>query len=365
MSEVWLGLMSGTSVDAIDAVAIRATAADARPELLAHVQHPWPTGLQQRLQALPRMQQGCDWAEWLRLDKAVAEEHARAVQRLREQCPEAAQARALGFHGQTLYHAPDDGNTLQIGSGAHLAAACGLDVIADFRRADMAAGGQGAPLACVLHAPLFGQLAERVAVLNLGGIANATLIERGDTRAGFDTGPANGLMDAWCQHHWQVAFDADGARARQGRLLPELLAACLAEPYFARSGPRSTGREYFHLDWLAPHLRGDEDPLDVLRTLLALTVRSVADALAAHGPQCVVLVGGGSRNSLLREELAAALAPARLLDSGAQGWPAEAIEAGSFAWMAMRHCAGLPANLPAVTGARRAVCLGARYPAPA
>lgn len=357
----WLGLMSGTSVDAIDAVAIHCE--QGQPPRLAHaISHPWPAMLQTRLRALPT-QPPPAWPEWMRLDVAVAVEHAHAIDTLRQQLPPKVPIGAIGFHGQTIFHAPADRNTLQLGSPAHLAQRCRLPVIGDMRRADMAWGGQGAPLAPLFHHALFATLARSVVVLNLGGIANITHLRDGALCAGFDTGPANALMDAWCQRYFHCDYDAGGELARQGRVLPEFLARLLDEPYFVQPPPKSTGREYFHLGWLAERCRPGDAPIDVLRTLLALTASTVADSIKPLQPDCVVVVGGGRHNTLLCADIAAGIGHDSLTPSDDLGWPSHTIEAGLMAWLAAQHCAQRRSDTPRVTGASQAPILGAYYPA--
>jgi anhydro-N-acetylmuramic acid kinase len=360
---IWLGLMSGTSVDAIDVVALGPSATQPHAgSLLGHRQAPWPTKLQRRLQALPCAPPR-SWAEYLELDVAIAQAHVQATRDFLNSHRLPEQPRAVGFHGQTIFHAPAEGNTLQLGSGAHLAAGLGLPVVADLRRADMAQGGQGAPLASAFHHALWGMDAEDTAVLNLGGIANLSILRNGKLCAGFDTGPANGLMDSWVQQHWQQPFDCDGNLARQGRVLPELLHAWLQDPYFQLPAPKSTGREYFHLAWAGLDHGHQADPADVLRTLLELSVKSISDALAPWPVRRVILVGGGSRNNLLVEQLRLHNPTLDWRHSADWGWPYDTIEAGTMAWLAMRHCAGVPGNAISVTGADRATILGAYYPA--
>ncbi len=363
-SEIWLGLMSGTSVDSIDAVALQVGADMLPQQLLAHISHEWPQNVQRELQRLPSAPPP-SWEQWLSLDVEVAAQHALAVNTLR-MSPALSRKTicGVGFHGQTIFHAPASGNTLQLGSPAHLAAATGLPVVADFRRADIALGGEGAPLGPLFHEALFGPLAKQVAVLNLGGIANISVIENGQVVAGYDTGPANGLMDAWCQQHFGCAYDAGGQRARSGNVLPTLLATLLADPYFHQAYPKSTGREYFNAAWLGKHLRGDESANDVLRTLLELTVQSVADALKHHLTRRLVLVGGGSANHFLVERLGLELSGTRIETSDALGWPSQAVEGGMFAWLAARCQHKIPSDCTRITGANAPTILGAWYPPP-
>lgn len=361
---IWLGLMSGTSVDAIDVVAIGPSATQPHAgTLLGHRQASWPAQLQARLQALPSAPPQ-SWAEYLELDVAIAQAHAQATRDFLATHALPEPPRAVGFHGQTIFHAPEQGNTLQLGSAAHLAAALGLPVVADMRRADMAQGGQGAPLASAFHHALWGMDAEHTAVLNLGGIANLSILRDGELCAGFDTGPANGLMDSWVQQHWQKPFDCDGELARQGQVVPQLLQRWLQDPYFQLCAPKSTGREYFHLAWAG--LEGDTDtkPADVLRTLLELSVITISEALTQWPVRRVIVVGGGSRNRLFLEQLRHHQPTLNWQHSAQWGWPYDTIEAGTMAWLAMRHCAAATGNAVSVTGASQPVILGAYYPAP-
>lgn len=362
---IWVGLMSGTSVDAIDAVAITLDT-DLRPAaLVAHHSHPWPVELQTALQGLPLRSPG-SWTEWLALDIAVADTHAAAISGLlaNPHLRAGQHIAGIGFHGQTIFHAPQQANTLQIGSAAHLAAATGLPVFADFRRADMAAGGQGAPLAPLFHETVFGSRGKAVAVINLGGIANISVIESNRSIAGYDTGPANGLMDGWCLRHFQRPYDADGQLARKGQVVPELLAALLAEPYFSRDYPKSTGREYFSDDWLNSRLNGNESPLDVLRTLLELSVTTVAMAAREHAVEEIYVVGGGSANPLMMERLAAELPRVAIRASDALGWPPQAVEGAMIALLAARCEHAVASDCTRITGARKPTILGARYAPP-
>ena len=248
-----------------------------------------------------------------------------------------------------------------------IAERCGIDVVADFRRADVAAGGQGAPLLPAVHAMLLGAAGRTRVVLNLGGIANITVLRADGQVFGFDTGPANGLMDAWCLRHRGTAYDRDGAFARSGAVDATLLAALLADPYFALPPPKSTGREHFHLAWLDRHARVAElPPADVQAPLMELSARSVDEAIAPHAPEAtdVLACGGGVHNGALMLRLAALLAPARVRSTAEEGVDPDYLEATAFAWLARQRLLGLPGNLPAVTGARGPRVLGAVYPAP-
>ncbi len=366
----FLGLMSGTSADGIDAALVRFDGdhAHARPTLLHGRTHAWQPALRERLVALGQQTQVLTLDDVGELDVRIGHAFAAAaLATLRAAGVAARDITAIGSHGQTLRHRPhgDAPFTLQLGDAHVIAERCGVPVIADFRRRDVAAGGHGAPLVPAFHAATLHDAGENRAVLNLGGIANLTLLPARGTVRGFDTGPANGLMDAWCQRHTGAAYDAGGAFAAQGRVDGPLLARLLAEPWFAAPPPKSTGRDRFHLDWVEAALTGDEAPADVQATLLALTARSVANALHATQPrtQRVIACGGGVHNPLLLDALAEAMPNATIESSTVHGLDPDFVEAMAFAWLAREHLAGRPGNLPAVTGAAGPRVLGARYPA--
>ncbi len=271
---------------------------------------------------------------------------------------------AAGVHGQTLRHRPHEGWTLQLNNPARVAERSGMSVVADFRSRDVAAGGQGAPLVPAFHAALFRGNAHRV-VVNLGGIANVTdLPPQGPVR-GFDTGPGNVLLDLWHARHRNATFDRDGVWSRSGRADAALLAALLSEPYFAQVPPKSTGRDLFNAEWLDAKLSGRGiAPADAQATLLALTARTIADAVRTHcAPATEVLAcGGGANNAALVEALARELAPRTVKTTATLGVAVEHVEALAFAWLAREALAGRPGNLPEVTGARGLRVLGAIYP---
>ncbi|HXD38487.1 MAG TPA: anhydro-N-acetylmuramic acid kinase [Rhodanobacter sp.] len=365
---LYLGLISGTSADSIDAVLVRF--GDGRPQMLACRAHPWPEPLRQRLLALAQGEAAPDLDAIGRLDVEIGGQFADAAVHLLAQSGTPATAvRAIGSHGQTLRHRPggDHPFTLQLGDPSVIAERCRIDVVADFRRADVAAGGQGAPLLPALHARLLGVPGHARVILNLGGIANITVLAADGGVRGFDTGPANGLLDAWCLRHRGEAFDRDGAFAGSGRVLPDLLDALLADPYFALPPPKSTGREYFHLDWLAARAPiASLEPADVQATLLELTARSVAAAVELHASAAadVLACGGGVHNGRLMHRLGELLAPRRLGSTAGHGVDPDFLEATAFAWLARQRLLNLPGNLPAVTGARGPRVLGAIYSAP-
>ena len=307
------------------------------------------------------------------LDVQIAEAFAEAAVQLLDQAGVTAdQVRALGSHGQTVRHRPAGANfdgrhpfTWQFGDGNVIAERSGIATVADFRRRDVAAGGQGAPLVPAFHAALLHCADEDRALLNLGGIANFTLLPAvGDVR-GFDTGPANALMDAWCERHRGQPFDAGGAFAAQGEIDPALLSRLLDDPWFALAPPKSTGREQFHLDWVQSRLSGDESAEDVQATLLELSATTVIDALRTQQPNTrrLLACGGGVRNTRLLARIAAQLPGVVVESTAAHGLDPDFVEAMAFAWLARQTLAGLPGNVPSVTGARGPRVLGVVYPA--
>lgn len=374
-SKFYLGLISGTSADGIDAALVRFDSDDAhaRCDLVHGHTFAWDDGLRARLIALGQGGDCNSLDELGTLDVRISQAFADAALQLLDQAGIApAQVRAIGSHGQTVRHRPagtaGDGRwpfTMQLGDGNVIAESTGIATVADFRRRDVAAGGHGAPLLPALHAALLRSNDETRAVLNLGGIANLTLLPRHGAVRGFDSGPANALLDAWCQRHTGNAFDAGGAFAASGTVDASLLARLLAEPWFAQPPPKSSGREQFHLHWVDARLRGDERAQDVQATLLALTAASVADALRATQPdtQRLLVCGGGVHNPLLLQRIAAQLPGLQVESTAAHGVDPDFVEAMGFAWLAREALAGRPGNLPEVTGARGPRVLGALYPA--
>ncbi|MEO8746939.1 MAG: anhydro-N-acetylmuramic acid kinase [Rhodanobacter sp.] len=366
--ELYIGLISGTSLDGIDAVLV-AFDAD-QPQLRASYTHPWEAKVRARLLTLTQDGMPVDLDAFGRLDHAVGTCFADAALQLLHRCEaDPRTIRAIGSHGQTIRHRPTgpDRFTLQIGDPTIIAERCGIDVVADFRRGDMAAGGQGAPLVPLLHATMLHDRGQTRVVLNLGGIANVTVLHADGQVHGFDTGPANGLLDAWCLRQRGEHFDKDGAFAASGEVDQDLLEALLADPYFAQAPPKSTGREYFHLGWLANF--GDTTrlrPADVQATLLELTARSVAAAITEHAADAaeVLVCGGGVHNVELQRRLHELLAPRIVASTAAYGMDPDFVEATAFAWLARQRVLGRTGNLPAVTGAKGTRILGALYCAP-
>lgn len=362
MPGLYIGLMSGTSMDGIDAVLVDLGRV---PKLLHHSHQPFSPQLRRNLLALN--EPGPDELHRAALAaNALALGHATVVSTLLTQAHTAVdQITALGCHGQTVRHRPESGYTIQLVNGALLAELTGIRVVCDFRSRDIAAGGEGAPLVPAFHRAVFAHPQLSRAVVNIGGIANITsLPARGDV-IGFDCGPGNVLMDGWIMAHQGVAYDAGGTWATQGAVLPELLERLLAHEFFERKPPKSTGRDLFNLKNLEVALAGHERPADVQATLCELTATAIARALTAHCADAleVYLCGGGARNDGLRARLAALLPGRRVAVTDELGIAAESVEAAAFAWLAQRTLAGEPGNLPQVTGARGLRILGAIYPA--
>lgn len=364
--ELHLGLISGTSADGIDAALVRFEGKHCT--LVRGDTYRWDPVLRARLVELGQGGDARSLDELGALDVQVAEAFANAALQLIEAAHlDPNDVRSIGSHGQTIRHRPAATHrfTWQIGDGNVIAERCGIATVADFRRRDVAAGGQGAPLVPAFHAAMLHSDGEDRAVLNLGGIANFTLLPRvGDVR-GFDTGPANALLDAWCLRHRGEAFDCDGAFAASGRVDDGLLARLLDEPWFSLPPPKSSGREQFHLDWVDARLGGSESAADVQATLLELSAATVANALVAHQPDTrrVLVCGGGVRNPALISRIAARLPHAVVEATDVHGLDADFVEAMAFAWLARQTLAGLPGNVPAVTGARGPRVLGTIHPA--
>ncbi|MBS1156779.1 MAG: anhydro-N-acetylmuramic acid kinase [Proteobacteria bacterium] len=360
MSDYYIGLMTGTSLDGIDTALVDFSGA--HPRLIAATGTPLDQDLRVELLALQ-----ASGADELHRAALAANAHSRAcanaVNQLLAQTGIAAQdIRAIGNHGQTIRHRPECGYTLQIGNHALLAELTGISVVGDFRSRDVAAGGQGAPLVPAFHQAIFGQAAETRVLVNVGGIANLTILPASCNVTGWDCGPGNVLMDLWTQRHQGCAYDADGAWAAGGKTLPDLLQTLLAEPWFALPAPKSTGRDLFHAAWLDAVLAGRNDaPQDVQATLCALTARTIADAARAAHPATLYLCGGGAHNATLAAMLAGELPQTRIGTTAELGVNPDWVEAYAFAWLARCCIERIPANLPAVTGASGPRILGAIY----
>lgn len=363
---LYIGLMSGTSMDGIDAALLEI--APSAMQVRAAVARTWPTSLQSRLRRAAEASEQIGLTEYGRLDTEVGIEFAQAAERLLQQAVvPAAAIRAIGSHGQTVLHRPGGpaAFTLQIGDPNIIAERLGIDVIGDFRRRDLAAGGEGAPLMPAFHAAAFGAAGEARAVVNVGGIANVTLLSADGSVTGFDTGPGNCLLDAWTRAHIGQPHDAAGSWAATGAVDPDLLERLLAEPYFARQPPKSTGRETFSDAWLQLALAGRSlPPVAVQATLAELTAVTIANAVRDRGGQglkSLYVCGGGAFNTDLLHRLARVLPGTRVATTADCGIAPEHVEAAGFAWLAHRYLAGKPGNLPSVTGARHEVPLGALY----
>jgi anhydro-N-acetylmuramic acid kinase len=366
MGDLYIGLMSGTSLDGVDAVLADVSGTPPRIVATAHL----ALGQELRAELLALCASGPDELH----RSAVAAQHlargyAEAVQRLLDHTnTAAARVRAIGVHGQTVRHRPDAGYTIQLNAPATLAELTGIDVVADFRSRDIAAGGQGAPLLPVFHAGLFTREAPR-AVVNIGGIANVTALPAAGSGAavtGFDCGPGNVLLDAWAAEHLGQPCDRDGQWAGGGHSDAALLQSLLEEPYFALAPPKSSGRELFNREWLGRKLaRRALAPRDVQATLTRLTATAIGQAIARHAANAgdVLVCGGGAFNATLMRMLAEECAPRPVASTGSQGVAPDHVEAFAFAWFAREHVLGRAASLPSVTGARGMRILGAMYPA--
>jgi anhydro-N-acetylmuramic acid kinase len=374
MPSHYIGLMSGTSLDGVDGV-LMAFPASEPARVIADCSLPIPSDLRAELLALNRPGPN-------ELHRAAVAGHqlaglyASAVAELLQssQIP-ASSIKAIGAHGQTVRHSPPGaGNpapyTWQLNQPAVLAEQSGITVVADFRSRDIAAGGQGAPLVPAFHRQVFGRSGESVAVVNIGGIANITALPADGRVLGLDTGPGNVLMDLWCQRHTGQPYDADGAWAATGTPHNALLNSFLSEPYFARGGIKSTGRDLFHADWLDEHVKRfpTVSPQDVQATLLQLTAITIARAVKqTHWgddapPRVLIACGGGALNAQLLRELSRQLPALNVATSATYGWPVSQVEAAAFAWLAKQTMEGKPGNEPQATGAKGHRVLGAIYP---
>ena len=362
MSEtpLYIGMISGTSRDGVDAALV--SFANDNPTVLAARCDPYAPELRRRLDALLDPPRRPAPRAAFELDAPLADHFAATAQRLLADAGVAPTAvTAIGSHGQTVWHDPDRNppETLQLGDPQRIANGTGITTVGDFRRADVEAGGQGAPLAPLLHRVLFARPAARRVVLNLGGIANVSILDGAERVTGFDTGPANCLMDAWIRRHRAAPYDRDGAWAASAQPDPGLLERLLADPWFSRPPPKSTGIEYFNLDWLERALGAPEsDAARVQATLCELTAASVATAIAASGADDVLVCGGGAHNRHLLGRLRAHLPGVPVRSTDTEGLDPDWIEAILFAWLARERLAERPTDTRAVTGAERPVLLG-------
>lgn len=368
MPDYYIGLMSGTSVDGIDAVVV--DLANDKPVLLAARTTAWDVALRDRILATLNNPAQVSLESLGTLDAALGEAFADAALAItRAANLEPADIRALGSHGQTLFHAPSANPpfTIQAGDASRVAAKTGITTVADFRRRDIAEGGQGAPLVPAFHQAVFSKPGVSRAILNIGGIANLTLLPGDSCPAiGFDSGPGNVLIDAWVAKHLGQPFDCDGEWARSGTHCQSLLEQFLLQPYFRLPPPKSTGRELFNLGWLEQIVAAGFENLpagDIQATLAELTAVTIAAALETFASPVdeLFVCGGGAQNRFLMQRLAALLPTCTIATTEALGLHPDWVEATAFAWLARQTLDGKPGNLPSVTGARRAAILGAIY----
>ncbi|MBJ6135884.1 anhydro-N-acetylmuramic acid kinase [Marinobacter litoralis] len=363
----WLGLMSGTSMDAVDAVLVSFES----QSLTIHATHSlaYPDSLRQRLVSATKDHGTPD--EMGELNTLVGQYFARTASELIAQSGIApSNISGIGSHGQTIRHQPSGSApfSMQIGCSAFIAEATGVTTVSDFRSRDIAAGGQGAPLVPAFHKWLFGSQEQDRCILNLGGIANITWLPAGNRKpiVGFDTGPANALLDAWCLDQTGRHYDEDGHLASEGTTHQELLASMLSDAYFSKAAPKSTGKERFNLDWIRTHIKRFPDltPEDIQRTLLQLTVTTILQQLPQETANMAVYAcGGGTFNTLLMNELRMGLGSVALATTAELGLDSQWVEPVAFAWLARQTLQGLPGNIPEVTGASGERILGAIYPA--
>ncbi|HUV99138.1 MAG TPA: anhydro-N-acetylmuramic acid kinase [Gallionella sp.] len=359
--ELYIGLMSGTSLDGIDAVLVDLS--QPKPRQLAKHYLPYDNALKNSLLAL-HLPGHNELHQAQVVGNLLARMYAAAVAPLLVVAKSSKQeVKAVGCHGQTIRHCPEHGYSLQIGNAALLAELTGTTVVSDFRSRDIAAGGQGAPLVPAFHDHVLRDPDIHRVIVNIGGISNLTDLAPGKPTTGFDCGPGNLLMDAWCMQSLGKPYDDNGAWAASGNVLPALLEQLLAESYFALPPPKSSGRDLFNIAWLESHLQGGEVPANVQATLLELTCRGIVLSIQNHCPGAteVYLCGGGAHNQALQNRLAALLPDCNVETTDTLGVDGDYLEAIAFAWLAQQALHGNPANLPQVTGAKHSCILGAIY----
>jgi anhydro-N-acetylmuramic acid kinase len=365
--DTYIGLMSGTSLDGIDAVITRfdRDTDNTAPALVHSHYQPFQPLLRDALLALNESGNN-ELHRAAICANQLAHAYAATIRTLLAQAGLSAHnIKAIGCHGQTIRHQPDIGYTIQLVNAALLTELTGITTICDFRGRDIAAGGQGAPLVPAFHLHAFGSATEHRAVVNIGGIANITDLPPGGIAAGFDCGPGNALMDEWIAATLGRAFDDNGAWAATGTIVPELLRTLLAHEFFSRAPPKSTGRDTFNLAWVRRALSGNEAVVDVQATLLALTADGIAQGIEEHcaGAKSIFVCGGGARNAALMSRLALLMPSRRVSNTSAIGVDADWVEALAFAWLARQTLRHEPGNVPSVTGAKGPRVLGAIYPA--
>jgi anhydro-N-acetylmuramic acid kinase len=361
-SELYIGIMSGTSLDGADAVLVDL---QHQPRVLGFASTRFPEPLRALLLRLSQPAESDLHTAALAANE-LARIYAATLQKLlRKAKIQPADVRAAGCHGQTIRHRPDLGFTIQLQNPALLAELTSIAVVADFRSRDIAAGGQGAPLVPAFHESVFRDTKHDRAIVNIGGISNITLLLRGESALGFDCGPGNMLMDIWSSRGLGCRFDAGGKWAASGDVIAPLLEAMLDERYFAQSPPKSTGRDLFDVKWLEQKLDPNYRAQDVQATLLELTARVIANDIARHAPRCaaVFLCGGGAQNNALVGRLGGLLRGVEVRKTDQLGIPAQQVEAVAFAWLAQQSIDGRAVDLTRVTGARHPAILGAIYPA--
>ena len=365
-SNYFIGLMSGTSLDGVDAVLCQFNCDTPLKTSVIHTHHlPYDEHLKGEILALHYS--GPDELHRAAiLAQKLSKFYAKAVNQLLNQAKVLAKdVDAIGCHGQTIRHQPQAGYTIQLLNSAVLTELTGITVVSDFRSRDIAAGGQGAPLVPAFHQALFSDPKVARAIINIGGIANISILSPNKPLIGFDTGPGNMLMDMWIKQHQQQAFDEEGAWAAGGKLHEALLAHMMQEPFLSLPPPKSTGRDLFNHAWLDLILAKFSaiETQDVQRTLLEYTVATIAQAVKENAPECqeIYLCGGGAKNLALVESLRQKLHPVKIAPSDDLGVPVNWVEALAFAWLARQSLLGRPANLPSVTGAIGERVLGAVY----
>jgi anhydro-N-acetylmuramic acid kinase len=365
MSDLYIGLMSGTSLDGADGVLLDFS--NAKLRVIANATQAFSKDFRAELLALNSPSQNELHRAALAANQLAGVYAAVVASLLAQTKLSAKEIQAIGAHGQTVRHQPAAGYTTQLNNPALLAERTGMNVVADFRSRDVAAGGQGAPLVPAFHQSIFGQRDQTVMVLNIGGISNLSVLPAAGQVLGFDCGPGNALMDAWALEHTGQNFDDGGQWAASGQLIPGLLASLLEEPYLAMPPPKSTGRDLFSMTWLAAKLRPFSacSAADIQNTLTELTARACAEGAKSYLNNCkeLIVCGGGAFNRYLMQRLQAGLSSVKVVSSDTHGLPPLQVEAAAFAWLARQTVLRLPGNLPSVTGAAGLRVLGAIYPA--
>jgi len=373
MGSYFIGMMSGTSLDAVDAVLVDFNPSNIRPTLIKRCSVALPANLKEKLIFLAHSD-SLTFRQLAEAEDALTRLYAKCALQLLENLPDNIDPLAIGCHGQTIEHQPNlkPSYTLQLLNPSLLAELTQQNIIADFRRRDLAAGGQAAPLVPAFHRSVFHSPSKDRIIINLGGIANVTYLPSNTKKpvVGFDTGPANLLLDYWHQKHWQKSFDASGVKASGGQIILPLLNKALADDFFTLAPPKSTGREKFNPEWLNKLLTEFPENKftkeDILRTLAELTAVSLADQIKLIDPKAkaeLFVCGGGWENDFLIKRITDLTLPRRLSSTASLGIPPQDVEATAFSWLAWRHYQNKSGNLPSVTGAKGERVLGGFYPA--